>query len=98
MMKVTEDNRTVVDAMRRVFNTVDGRMVFTWILKDLGTFDTIPATDPGAIATRNYGIRLLEMVGALSEATIYQLVDKIFELPVEVEKAKPEDEPDFTTQ
>lgn len=96
MIDVTKENRAIIDRMREVFDTPEGRQVFTWILKDLGTFDMIPENEPGAAAKRNYGIRLMDLTGLLSENTIYQTVDKLFEVPVEERDDDEELGPDFS--
>ncbi len=50
------------------------------LLADLGTYSEIPA-DPGAVALRNYGIRILDIIGVNDESIIQDVIRRNLELP-----------------
>lgn len=78
--------------LRETFTSREGRQALTIILSDLGFFDELrdqrsgePLTGEAlvrATALRDYARRLLEQLGALHEANVATLVDKMLDLPV----------------
>lgn len=58
--------------------------VLNHLLSDMGTFGPIP-NDPGAVALRNYGVRILEILGAYDEDGIEKmLLRDVLRYPIEI--------------
>lgn len=64
--------------------------VLNHLLTDMGTFQNIP-TDAGAVALRNYGVRILEILGAYDESLIQDVLQGFLSLPLTY-NPKPQEE------
>lgn len=60
--------------------------VLNQLLSDMGTFQKIEA-DPGQVALRNYGVHLLELIGAYDEEGIENTLQGYINLPAIVNKS-----------
>ena len=65
--------------MRQVFGTPDGTEVLSWILEDTGAFTKI---GPDAVGTRNYGVRLLQLMGVYRPDVTTDITQKLLEIPL----------------
>lgn len=73
---------------RQCFSTLSGKMVLTDILIDAGYFDDDLKTSE-EIAVENFVKTILHKMGVYDKKDLSQqsrFVDKIFELPVEIDK------------
>jgi hypothetical protein len=66
-----------------------GPQVLNYLLSDFGFFDAVDPADAGAVALRNYGSKLLALVGAIDPADTLPLTRAILNVPPAV---MPEDE------
>lgn len=57
--------------------------VLNHLLSDMGTFQRISA-DPGEVALRNYGVHLLEIIGAYDEDGIENILRSYIKLPLQI--------------
>jgi hypothetical protein len=66
-------------AVRKAYNTADGRQELARLLADLGTFREIT---PGELPLRNYGIQKLEELGFLDIEVVVETLNFLFNLPL----------------
>ena len=65
--------------------------VLEHLLTELGLFQDIPS-DPAAVALRNYGMRLLDIIGANDESNIRGVVRMYLNVPYAHNKKKDSEE------
>lgn len=78
--KEDKESKQLREDFRYIFSSREGKRVLTYMLADLGYFDE--ATDERSRVLQGYARRLLEIMGLLHEYNAYELVNKLFELPV----------------
>lgn len=77
--KLTNEDMLHRHAVRKAYNTPEGREELTRLLADLGVFREI---SPDELELRNYGIRKLEELGFLDIEVIVEVVNHVFSLPL----------------
>lgn len=76
----TDDFLSLRKKFRECFSSENNLEVLFHLLSDMGTFEEVP-TDPGSIALRNYGVRLLEIIGPYDEGIIKDVLRSFIKLP-----------------
>jgi hypothetical protein len=71
--------REMAEQMRRVFGTQEGEEVLSWILEDTGCFTKV---SEDAVGTRNYGVRLLQLMGVYRPETTLDITRAMLEIPL----------------
>ena len=74
----TEDLLKLRDRYRECFSKYPD--VLQHILMDMGVYEAIPAT-PEKVALRNYGVRILDIIGANDESLIQDVIRWQLNLP-----------------
>nr|WP_321298341.1 hypothetical protein [uncultured Sphaerochaeta sp.] len=77
--KLSNEDMINRHAVRKAYNTPDGRLELIRLLTDLGTFREINVEE---LPLRNYGIRKLEELGFLDIEVIVEVVNFLFSLPL----------------
>ena len=77
--KLSNEDMLHRHAVRKAYNTAEGRQELVRLLTDLGTFREITADE---LPLRNYGIRKLEELGFLDIEVIVEVVNFLFSLPL----------------
>lgn len=83
--------KDLVQQYRNVFSTLEGQSVLAHILMELGTLVDLPDMSPEDYALKNYGARLLRILGAgiVNQHAIEMLVQGLMDNPIP-EDIKPE--------
>lgn len=68
------------DHLRKFYNTVDGAIVLTDLLNDLGFF-RMDLEEPQDIAKQNSAKELLYKLGIWQEHNIYRIVEALLKMP-----------------
>jgi hypothetical protein len=84
----TASAREICQAYRNVFTTGDGPKVLADILFCLGVFDDLPRMTPEASALKNYGSRLMIIVGggAVNGSAVENLIKSLSGQPLPLER------------
>ncbi|ADY13682.1 hypothetical protein [Sphaerochaeta globosa] len=77
--RLSNDDLLHRHAVRKAYNTTEGRQELTRLLTDLGTFREVNSDE---LPMRNYGIRKLEELGFLDIEVIVEVVNFLFSLPL----------------
>lgn len=77
--KLSNEDMLHRHAVRKAYNTAEGRQELVRLLTDLGSFREIGADE---VSMRNYGIRKLEELGFLDIEVIVEVVNFLFSLPL----------------
>jgi hypothetical protein len=77
---------------RKVFGTVEGKLVLADILVDLGFFNTVNVTDQVEIGLQNFARMLLSKIGAWNAENVHNIVGTLLAIPTRRRKEDGEQE------
>ena len=92
MKTLLVDNETI-RVFRAVFaKTEAGRIAFNGLLVDLGYFDDVEASDVEAVVLKNYGTRLLSLLGINHENNAMDVTSALLKIrPIVFKKTEDQD-------